>query len=44
MLWLLGWTIYGLVVGLVAKFLHPGKEEPVGFLSTLGIGVAGFRT
>jgi uncharacterized membrane protein YeaQ/YmgE (transglycosylase-associated protein family) len=40
MLNLFGWLIYGLVVGWVAKKLHPG-EDPVGFLPTLGIGVAG---
>ena len=40
MLWLLGWLIYGLVVGLCAKSLHPG-DDPVGFLPTIGIGVAG---
>lgn len=40
MFWLLGWLIYGLVVGLLAKFLHPG-EDVVGFLPTLSIGIAG---
>lgn len=40
MFFLLGWLIYGLFVGLVAKALHSG-EEPEGFLPTLGIGVAG---
>jgi uncharacterized membrane protein YeaQ/YmgE (transglycosylase-associated protein family) len=37
---LLSWLIYGLIVGYIAKKLHPG-EDPVGFLPTLGIGVAG---
>ena len=37
---ILMWLIYGLVVGLLAKFLHPG-DDPVGFLPTLSIGVAG---
>jgi len=40
MLWLLGWMVYGLVVGLISKLLHPG-EDPVGFLPTIGIGIAG---
>jgi uncharacterized membrane protein YeaQ/YmgE (transglycosylase-associated protein family) len=40
MLFILGWLIYGLCVGLIAKMLHPG-EDPVGFLPTVGIGVAG---
>ncbi len=37
---LIGWVIYGLICGLCAKALHPG-DDPVGFLPTLGIGVAG---
>jgi len=40
MLWLLGWVIYGLVVGSIVKLLHPG-EDPIGFLPTIGIGIAG---
>ena len=39
-LFVLGWILYALVVGLVAKALHPG-EDPVGCLPTLGIGIAG---
>lgn len=39
-LWLLSWIIYGLIVGLIAKALHPG-DDPVGFLPTIGIGIAG---
>lgn len=37
---ILYWIIFGLIVGLVAKFIHPG-EDPVGFLPTVGIGVVG---
>jgi uncharacterized membrane protein YeaQ/YmgE (transglycosylase-associated protein family) len=40
MFWLIYWASFGLICGLVAKFLHPG-EDPVGFLPTIGIGVAG---
>ena len=40
MFFILGWLLYGLLVGLVAKFLHPG-DDPVGFLPTVGIGIAG---
>lgn len=40
MLYILGWLIYGLVVGLLSKALHPG-EDPIGFLPTVGIGMAG---
>lgn len=35
------WTIVlGFVIGLFAKFLHPGKEN-MGFLMTIGLGIAG---
>ncbi len=37
---LIGWLIYGLIVGLIAKALHPG-EDPVGFTWTMVVGVAG---
>jgi uncharacterized membrane protein YeaQ/YmgE (transglycosylase-associated protein family) len=40
MIALLGWLVYGFVTGSLAKWLHPG-EDPVGFLPTVGIGVAG---
>lgn len=40
MFYLLGWLIFGLVVGLIAKWLHPG-DDPVGFLPTIGIGICG---
>lgn len=35
------WTIVlGFVIGLLAKFLHPGKEN-MGFISTILLGIAG---
>lgn len=35
------WTIVlGFVIGVVAKLLHPGKEN-MGFLMTIALGVAG---
>jgi uncharacterized membrane protein YeaQ/YmgE (transglycosylase-associated protein family) len=37
---LLGWVIYGLIVGSLARVLHPG-DEPSGCLPTILIGVAG---
>ncbi len=43
MFWILGWVIFGLIIGLIAKWIHPG-EEPVGFLPTMGIGIAGSFT
>jgi uncharacterized membrane protein YeaQ/YmgE (transglycosylase-associated protein family) len=37
---ILSWLIFGLIVGYLAKILHPG-QEPVGYVPTLGIGVVG---
>ncbi|MBT9522414.1 MAG: GlsB/YeaQ/YmgE family stress response membrane protein [Dechloromonas sp.] len=35
------WTILiGLVVGVIAKFLHPGKDS-MGFLATVLLGISG---
>ena len=35
------WTIVlGLVIGVVAKLLHPGKEN-MGFIMTVALGIAG---
>lgn len=35
------WTIVlGFVIGVVAKLLHPGKEN-MGFLMTIALGIAG---
>lgn len=40
MIHFLTWIIFGLIIGLLAKALHPGSE-PVGLLPTIGIGIAG---
>ena len=37
---LLSWLILGLVVGIIAKFLMPGKD-PGGFVITILLGIAG---
>ena len=37
---LIGTAIFGLIVGIIAKFLVPGKD-PGGLLVTMLIGVAG---
>lgn len=35
------WTILvGLVVGVIAKFLHPGKDN-MGFIATVLLGIGG---
>jgi len=36
------WTlIIGFVAGVIAKFLHPGPNEPAGFIVTTLLGIAG---
>jgi uncharacterized membrane protein YeaQ/YmgE (transglycosylase-associated protein family) len=34
------WIVLGLVVGLIAKWIHPG-DDPGGMLATIGLGIAG---
>ena len=38
---IIGFIILGLVAGAIAKALHPGDEEPGGFLGTLAVGMLG---
>ena len=40
MLGVLGWILFGLVVGIVAKLLMPGRE-PGGFIVTTVLGIVG---
>jgi uncharacterized membrane protein YeaQ/YmgE (transglycosylase-associated protein family) len=37
---ILGWIIFGALVGLIAKLLHSGRD-PGGALITIGIGIVG---
>ena len=37
---ILGWVVFGLIVGAIAKLVMPGKD-PGGILVTIGLGVAG---
>jgi uncharacterized membrane protein YeaQ/YmgE (transglycosylase-associated protein family) len=37
---ILGWIVFGLIVGVVAKFLTPGRD-PGGFIVTILIGIVG---
>lgn len=37
---ILGWIFFGLVVGVIGKFLMPGKD-PGGFIVTILLGIAG---
>ncbi|MFO0791636.1 MAG: GlsB/YeaQ/YmgE family stress response membrane protein [Pirellulales bacterium] len=36
----IGWIIFGFIVGLVARFLMPGRQ-PMGFILTTILGIAG---
>ena len=40
MLSILGWIIFGLIVGALAKFLMPGRD-PGGILVTILLGIVG---
>jgi uncharacterized membrane protein YeaQ/YmgE (transglycosylase-associated protein family) len=36
----LGWMVFGLIVGLLARFLHPG-DDSMGIVQTVLLGVTG---
>ena len=37
---IVGWIIFGAIVGIIAKLLHPGRD-PGGFIVTVLLGIAG---
>jgi uncharacterized membrane protein YeaQ/YmgE (transglycosylase-associated protein family) len=37
---IIGWVVFGLVVGIIAKFLMPGRD-PGGFILTSMLGIVG---
>ena len=37
---IVGWIIFGLIVGVIARFLMPG-DQPMGIIMTTLLGVAG---
>ena len=37
---ILGWILFGLVVGIIAKFIMPGKD-PGGIIVTILLGIVG---
>jgi uncharacterized membrane protein YeaQ/YmgE (transglycosylase-associated protein family) len=43
MLGVIGWIIFGLIVGILAKLVMPGRD-PGGFVVTSLIGIAGALT
>jgi uncharacterized membrane protein YeaQ/YmgE (transglycosylase-associated protein family) len=40
MLSILGWILFGLIAGVIAKLIMPGKD-PGGFIVTILLGIAG---
>lgn len=40
---MIGWILFGAVVGIIAKFLMPGRD-PGGFIITILLGIAGALT
>lgn len=40
MIGILGWVLFGLIVGVIAKLLMPGKD-PGGFIVTILLGIVG---
>jgi len=39
-MWLIGYAIFGLVAGAIARLIHPGRD-PMNWLWTMVLGVAG---
>jgi len=37
---IIGWIVFGLIVGVIAKLLMPGRD-PGGFVITILLGIAG---
>ncbi len=37
---LISWAVFGLVIGLIARLLYPGRQ-PMGFIATMLLGIAG---
>jgi len=37
---ILGWIVFGLIAGLIARLLVPGRD-PMGWLATIALGIVG---
>jgi len=37
---ILSWAVFGLVIGLIARFLYPGRQ-PMGLMATMALGIVG---
>src|SRR3954453_9929598 len=37
---IISWAVFGLIVGLIARLLYPGRQ-PMGFIATMILGIVG---
>ena len=37
---MISWAVFGLVIGLIARMLYPGRQ-PMGFIATMILGIVG---
>jgi uncharacterized membrane protein YeaQ/YmgE (transglycosylase-associated protein family) len=37
---IISWAVFGLVIGLIARMLYPGRQ-PLGFIATMILGIVG---
>ena len=37
---MISWAVFGLIVGLIARLLYPGRQ-PMGFIATMILGIVG---
>ena len=37
---ILSWAVFGLVIGVIARFLYPGRQ-PMSILATMALGIVG---
>lgn len=37
---IIGWIVFGIIVGLIARMLMPGKQ-PMGWIATMILGIVG---
>lgn len=40
MLDILSWVLFGLVIGAIARFLYPGRQQ-MGIIATMALGIVG---
>jgi uncharacterized membrane protein YeaQ/YmgE (transglycosylase-associated protein family) len=40
MMSIIGWIIFGAIIGVIARFIMPG-EDPMGWVMTILLGIAG---